>query len=152
MQGACVVLLLATSCLGADKWPKAVRVIDGTKTTFPRKAIPRGVILLSDVLESCHDMDRTSDGTAPYTPTVLKKAKKRDHVRFLFPKPLKVTILGKKLDVSEAVFAKGAFWLVCGKLIVRCTKYTHDKWTPFLKWYRQTLPADQRLVDRAAGD
>ena len=138
---AVAVLFVTTACLGADEPPKATRVIEGpkSKTTFPAKSIPEGVKLLTGVLESCHDM---SDGTVKYTADDLKKAQKGDHVQFVFPKPLKVEVLGKKLEVSEAVYAEGVFWLICGKDFVRCTKYTYDKMDQFREWYRQLLPAD----------
>jgi hypothetical protein len=148
---ALTLLFVGTVCLGADdppkdtrvvegpKPPKATRVIEGEKTTFPAKSIPEGVKALAGALESCHDM---SDGTVPYTADDLKSARKKDHVRFLFPKPLGVEVLGTKLEVSEAVFAKGVFWLLCGEEVVRCTKYEFAKMDRFQKWYRQTLPAD----------
>jgi hypothetical protein len=132
-------LLVATACLGADELPKATRMIEGAKTTFPAKSISEGVKALTGALESCHDM---SDGTIRYTVADLKKARKGDHVRFVFPKPLGVEVLEKKLEVSEAVYADGVFWLVCGKDVVRCTKYTFDKMDRFREWYRQPLPAD----------
>ena len=128
---AVAVLFVTTACLGADEPPKATRVIEGSKTTFPAKSIPEGVKLLTGVLESCHDM---SDGTVKYTADDLKKAQKVDHVRFVFRKPLKVEVLGEKLEVSEAVCADGVFWLVCGKDVVRCTKYTYDKMDRFREW------------------
>ena len=114
-------------------------MIEGTKMTFPAKSIPEGVKALTGVLESCSTMD---DRANQYTADDLKKAQKGDHVRFVFSKPLKVEIMRKKLEVSEAVYAGGRFLLLCGKDVVYCSKYTHDKWTPFEKWYRQTLPAD----------
>jgi hypothetical protein len=128
-----------TRVVEGPKPPKATRVIEGSKTTFPAKSIPEGVKTLTGALESCHTM---SDGTLPYTADDLKNAQKGDHVRFLFPKPLGVEVMRKKLEVSEAVFAKGVFWLLCGEEVVRCAKYEHNKMDRFEKWYRQTLPAD----------
>jgi hypothetical protein len=130
-------LLVATTCLGADEPPTATRVLDGTKTTFPAKAVPDGTKALAGVLGSCHTL---SDGTVRYTADDLKKARTGDHVRFEFAKPLAVKILGTALDVSEAVYADGVFWLVCGTDVVRCTKYEFDKMDRFREWYRQTLP------------
>lgn len=135
-----VALFVATACFGADEPPKATRVIEGTTAVFPTKSVPDGVKRLTGVLDSCHDI---SDGTIQYTADDLKKAQKSDHVRFVFSKPLSVKLRGKKLDVSEAIYADGVFWLVCGKDIVRCSKYTHDKWDPFLKWYRQMFPVER---------
>jgi hypothetical protein len=134
-------LFAAAACLAGsvDDTPRATRVIEGTKSTFPEKSIPEGVKALTAVLESCHNI---SDGTVRYTADDVKKAQKGDHVRFVLPKPVKVEILGKQLDVTEAVFADGVFWLGCGKDVVRCAKYTHDKMERFREWYRQLLPAD----------
>ena len=136
---AVAILSVTTICLGADEPPMATRVIEGPKTTFPAKSIPEWVKVLACVLEPCLYM---SDGIPKYTVDDVKKAQKGDHVQFVFPKPLKVEILSKKLEVSEAVYADGAFWLACDKEVVRCAKYTHDKWCPFLEWYQQTLPAN----------
>jgi hypothetical protein len=132
-------LLAATVSLGGDELPKATRVIEGRKTTFPAAAIPEGVKALTGALESCRSL---SDDSIRHTAADLKNAQKGEHVRFVFTRSLKVTILGKKLEVSETVFAEGVFWLRCGNDVVRCTKYTFDKMTPFREWYRQTLPAD----------
>ncbi len=130
-------ILAATACFGADKSPKATRVIDGTKTTFPAKSVPEGAVALAGLLESCHTLN---DGTVKYTADDLKKAQTGDHVRFVFPKSLKVAILGKPLDVSETVYADGVLWLVSGTDVLRCSKYEFDKYDRFLEWYRQTLP------------
>jgi hypothetical protein len=134
-----LALLFAPSECPGDDLPKATRAIEGSKTTFPEKSIPEGVKALVGALESCHTR---SDETVKYAVDDLKKARKGDHVRFLFPKPLGVEVLGKKLDVSEAVFADGVFWLLCGEEVVRCTKYEYDKMKRFQEWYRPTLPAD----------
>ena len=135
-----IALLLVTSVSrGADEIPKATRFIDGEKTTFPDKSIPEGIELLVAVLDNCHE---TSDGTVRYAADELKKARDGDRVEWTFPKPLRVEVRGKKLVLSEVVFAGGAFWLRCGDEIHRFTKYTHDKMKPFEEWYRQTLPRD----------
>lgn len=135
-------LFLATACVGADEPPKATRVIQGAKTTFPAKSIPEGVKALAGVLESCSNVLESSHGNNRYTADDLKKAQKGDHVRFVFPRPLQVRILGKNLEVSEAVYSDGAFWLLCGKDVVRYSKYRHEEMKRFEAWYRQTLPAD----------
>jgi hypothetical protein len=135
---AAVALLAAQTCRAGDP-PKATRVIEGQKTTFPEKSLAGGVQALVGALESCHDI---SEETVKYTAEELKKARKGDHVSFVFAKPLGVEVLDRNLEVSEAVFAKGVFWLLCGKEVVRCTKYEFDKFDRFLEWYRQTLPAD----------
>jgi hypothetical protein len=133
------VLLVATVGHAAEELPKATRVIEGSRTTFPEKTLADGAKTLAAALESCHDL---SDGTIQYSPHELTKAQQGDHVRFVFSKPLGVTVLDTKLAVSEAVFANGVFWLMCGKEVVRATKYEYDKMTRFQAWYRQTLPAD----------
>jgi hypothetical protein len=136
---AAAVVFVAAACGRADEPPKATRVIEGAKTTFPAKTVPDGVKALAGALESCHAL---SDRTVRYTADDVRKAQQGDHVRFTFAKPLQVEVLGKKLEVSEAVFADGTFWLVCGNVVARATKYNFDKMTPFREWSRQTLPAD----------
>jgi hypothetical protein len=126
-------------CFGADNVAKAVRVIDGQKTTFPPTSFAEGVRAFGGVLESCHDI---SDGTVKYTVEDLKKARKGDHVSLEFTRPQAVTVLGKQLKVSEAVFAGGVFWLRCGNDVVRCTKYEYHEFEKFQRWFRQTLLAD----------
>ena len=37
------ILVAATLCRAADETPKATRVIEGAKTTFPDKSTPEGV-------------------------------------------------------------------------------------------------------------
>jgi len=138
-------LTMATTAICAEDLPKVTRVIDGRKTTYPEKTIRDGVRALSDVLEACHYLadSRFENGKEiQYTADDVKTAQKGDHVRFVFSKLLLVDVLDKELDVSEAVFANGAFWLVCKKGVVRCSKYEHDKMDRFEKWYRQTLPTD----------
>jgi hypothetical protein len=138
-------LLVATAAVCAEDLPKAARVIDGNKTTYPEKTIRDGVRALRDVLEACHYMgdSRFENGKEiKYAADDVSKAQKGDHVRFVFSKPLLVDVLDKELDATEVVFANGAFWLVCGKTVWRCSKYEHEKMLVFEKWYRQTLPVD----------
>jgi len=129
------LLIAAAACLGADQLPKATRVAEGAKATYPATSIPAGVKALAGVLESCSSTDDES-----YKADDVKKAKKHDHVRFVFPKPLQVKIEEKNFQVSEAVFTGGVFWLVCEKGVVRCAKYTHDKMEPLRKWYERRPP------------
>ena len=135
-------LIMAPVGLAADGIPKASRVIEASKTTFPAESIPAGVKLLTGLLESCLYADDAVDGTAQDTIDKLTKARNGDHVQFVFPKPLIVSVLNREVEVSRVIHSDGSFWLVCGKDVVRCAKYTHDKWEPFHQWYRQTLPAD----------
>src|SRR5262245_30600506 len=105
-----VAALLAAQTCRADDLPKATRFIEGQKTTFPEKSLSEGVKALAGALESCHTL---SDGTIKYTADDLKTAREGDHVSFVFAKPLGVEVLNRNLEVSEAVFAKGVFWLRC---------------------------------------
>jgi hypothetical protein len=142
---ASAVLLALAASVSADDSPKATRVIDGRKTTFPAKTIRDGEKALSEVLEACHTIgDRRFENgkEIKYTADDVKQAQKGDHVRFVFPKPIDVTVLGNDMEVSEAVFVNGAFWLVYGKDVARCSKYEHEKMQVFEKWYRQPLPID----------
>jgi hypothetical protein len=140
MKSSLVFLLLLLPAALCAAEPKATRFLEGDKTTFPAKSMDEGVRVLIAALKSCHDM---SDGTVMYSAEDLKKAQSGEHVRFEFPEPREVTILGEELIVSEVVFAKGVFWIVNGTDVVRCTKYTFDKFEPFRKWYQQTLPVDK---------
>lgn len=139
-----VAVLFATGCFGADEAPTASRVLEGTKSTFPAKTMPDGVKKLTGVLESCHEV---SDGTIPYGPDDLKKAQFGDYLRFVFTKPIKVDVRRKKVDATEVVYSNGVFWVVSGKEVLRCTKYTHEQWVPFQEWYRQSMPADGQSKD-----
>lgn len=140
-------MFLVTVSLSADEPAKAVRVIEEALTTFPAKSVPEGVEVLTGVVESCHYLsDGTLEKAAKYTIDEVTAARKGDHVRFVFAEPLKLDVLGEKFEVSEVIFADASgFWLVSEESIVRCTKYKHDRWEPFLKWYHQTLPVDPDL-------
>jgi hypothetical protein len=138
-------LLVAITAVCAEDLPKATRVIDGRKTTFPAKTIRNGEKALTEVLEACHTIgDRRFENgkEIKYTADDVKQAQKGDHVRFVFPKPIDVTVLGNEMEVSEAVFANGAFWLVYGKDVARCSKYEYEKMKRFEDWYRQPLPGE----------
>ena len=142
---AVVALTVVTASICAEEPPKATRVIDGTKYTFPDKTIRDGVRALRDVLEACHtegDSRFENGKEIKYTADDVKKAQKGDHVRFVFSKPLLVDVLEKELDATEVVFANGAFWLMCEKQVVRCSKYEYEKMKKFEEWYRQTLRPD----------
>jgi hypothetical protein len=140
-----VALMVVTASIRAEDLPKATRVIDGKKTTYPDKTIRDGVRALRDVLEACHTLgdSRFENGKEiKYTAEDVKKAQKGDHVRFVFSKPLLVDVLEKELDATEVVFANGAFWLVCKTGVMRCSKYEYEKMKKFEDWYRQTLRPD----------
>ena len=135
--------LSATNLLAEEK-PSAIRMIEGEKTTFPAKTMPEGVKALRAVLEACHDIN---DETLRFTVRDLEAAKKDaaagEYVEFLLPEALPVEVLRHKLQVSEALYAKGVFWVISGTEVMRCTKYEFDKMDRFQKWYRQVLPADK---------
>lgn len=141
---ALLMLVLTAASLSAEEKATAVRFIEGEKTTFPAKVIPEGVKALRGVLESCHDI---SDDSVTYTVQDIEDAKKKaaadEYVEILLPQAIAVDVLDSKLQVSEAVYAKGVFWVISGKDVMRCTKYEFAKMDRFQKWYRQTLPVDK---------
>jgi hypothetical protein len=141
---ALLILVISASCLCAEEKASAVRFLEGVKTTFPAKVMPEGVKALRGVLESCHDI---SDDSVTYTVQDIEDAKKKttadEYVEILLPQAIAVEVLDSKLHVSEAVYAKGVFWVISGKDVMRCTKYEFDKMDRFQKWYQQTLPVDK---------
>jgi len=135
MMAVPMLLSFAAICHGADDPPEATRKIEGRTTQFPPKTIAEGMKLTVVVLESCSASD-----TETYTAADMKKAQEKDHVRWMFPRPIAVTIDGDTFKASEVVYAAGAFWVRDGEKVVRCAKYQYDKMKPFGEWYRQTLP------------
>lgn len=74
----------------------------------------------------------------------MEQVKKGDHVRLVFTKPVKLTVLNTRLEVSELVFSeKAGFWVRSGKKAYFFTKYKPEKMKPFDKWRNQLLPVDQ---------
>jgi hypothetical protein len=130
-----VLLLVATACHGADDATRASRTLDGQKARFPARRVADGVKAAIGVLESCHD-------ESVYHAAELKKAEQGDHVRLVFAKPITVTVLGDRVEVSEVVFGGGVFWVRSGGQVRRYCKYTFEKMKPFEAWFRQTLPVD----------
>ena len=141
MQFALVpmLFLVAGSCYATDDAVEATRKLDGRSTRFPAAATEAGVKAVVGAVESCHSKN---DDTLPYTVNDLRKAQAGDHVRMVFSKPVTVTVLGEKLEVSELVFAAGVFWVRDGEKVRRCTKYEHEKMKAFEEWYRQPLSAN----------
>lgn len=123
----------------ADDLPSATRVIEREKTTFPIDSLTQGLKVTLAVVESCHSLN---DGRVNPTIDDVKKARKGDHVRFVFARPRTIKVLGQNLKASEVIYADGVFWLRNGDQVFRCAKYEPDKWDRFLEWSRQTLPAD----------
>jgi predicted metalloprotease with PDZ domain len=115
--------------------------LDGKKVKFPTKGVAEGVKATISLLESCHSVDGET-----YTVADMKKAQHGDYVRFVFAKPITVTVLDKKIHVSELVFTQplntGVFWLRSGNKVVRCAKYESQKERRFEAWRRQAQPAD----------
>ncbi|HJZ90516.1 MAG TPA: hypothetical protein VKE40_06555 [Gemmataceae bacterium] len=125
----------------ADDEPKVTRRLDGDKYTFPAKTVEEGTKALIAAIESCHSSDWVEENPPAYADP--EKAQKGDHVRFVFKKPITVTVLTDRLEVTEAIFANGAFLLRADGKVMRSTKYEFQKMKPFLDWYGQTLPVDK---------
>jgi hypothetical protein len=135
-----VLVFVAATCYGADEVEKATRKLDGEKTTFPAMTITEGLKAMIGAIESCSAS--TWGVKKPFELADLEKAQKGDHVRFVFSKPITLTVMRDKVEVSEVVFSAGAFWLRTGKKVLYCSKYQHEKMKTFETWYRQTLPVD----------
>lgn len=129
-----VVLVFAAEARGAGDGVRASATLDGQKVSFPEKGIADGVKATIALLKSCHSL---SEGTA----ADLKAAQAGDHVRLIFEKPITVTVLDKKLHVSELVLTQplntGVFWVRSGGNVVRCTKYEPQKEHDFVTWRNQ---------------
>jgi hypothetical protein len=136
---ATLVVLFGAMTPGADDPPKATGTLDGKRLTFPEKTIPDGVKASIGLLESCHD-------ESLYQADELKKAEQGDHVRLVFPKPIKITVMNDQLQVSELVFRRplntGVFWVRTGDKWRRYSKYEFQKEEPFVQWLRQVQPVD----------
>ncbi len=112
--------------------------LDGKKVQFPAKGVAEGAKATIALLESCHS---ASDDTLPYTAADLEAARKEDHIRLVFAKPVEVIVLGIKHKVLEIIFTqplnKGVFWLRVGEKVIRCSKYEFQKQKAFEKWREQ---------------
>lgn len=118
-----------------DDPPRATGTLDGKPLTFPADGVPAAVGLL----ESCHD-------ESLYSAAERMKAEQGDHIRVVFPSPITVTVMEKKLEVSELVFRRplntGVFWVRAGDTWRRYAKYEFPKEKAFEAWLRQGKPAD----------
>lgn len=136
---ATLIVLVAAVAHGADDAPKVTGSLDGKQLKFPAKGIADGVKATVGLLESCHD-------ESLYQADELKKAEKGDHIRLVFPKPLTVTVMEAKVQVSELVFRRplntGVFWVRTGDRWRRYSKYEFPKEAPFVAWLRQAQSAD----------
>jgi hypothetical protein len=136
---AALVVLFAAVARGADDAPKATGTLDGKPLMFPVKGIADGVKAAVDLLESCHD-------ESLYQADERKKAEQGDHIRLVFAKPVTVTVMSEKVEVSELVFRRplntGVFWVRAGEKWRRYTKYEFGKTEPFAAWLRQGQAAD----------
>src|SRR5437588_9784531 len=94
---ATLVMLFASVAHGADDTPKATGTLDGKQLRFPEKGVADGVKATIGLLASCHD-------ESVYQADELKKAEQGDHVRLVFAKPITVTVMREKVEVSELVF------------------------------------------------
>ena len=136
---ATLVVLFAVVAQGADDAPKATGTLEGKKIKFPEKGIADGVKATVGLLRSCH-------AESLYQADELKRAKQGDHVRWMFPKPILVTVMSEKVEVSERVFRRplntGVFWARTGDKWRRYSKYEPEKVEPFVAWLQQAQPAD----------
>ena len=134
-----LVVLFASPAQGADDPPRATGTLGGKQLRFPEKGIAEGVRATIGLLESCSDKSL-------FEADELKKAKQGDHIRIVFPKPITVTVLDKKVEVAELVFRRplntGVFWVRTGDKWRRYSKYEFQKEGPFVEWLRQAQPAD----------
>lgn len=130
---ALVVLLVAVAH-GADEAPKASGSLDGKPISFPEKGIADGVRAAVGLLESCSD-------ESLYDADEHKKAMQGDHIRLVFAKPITVTVMRAKIEVSELVFRRplntGVFWVRTGDKWQRFAKYQFEKEKPFAEWLQQ---------------
>ena len=135
---AVIVSVTATSCWAEDA-PKASGILDGKKIKFPEKSVSDGVKATVGLLESCHD-------ESLYRADELKKAEQGDHVRLVLAKPVTVTVMGEKVEVSELVFRlpmnTGVFWVRTGDKWRRYSKYEFRKQDAFVAWLREAQPSD----------
>jgi len=136
---ATLVVLFAAVAQGADDTPKASGTLNGKQLKFPVKGIADGVNATVGLLESCHD-------ESLYQANELKKAEQGDHVRLVFRKPITVTVMSEKVEVSELVFRRplntGVFWVRTGDKWRRYSKYEFRKEEPFVAWLRDAQPVD----------
>ncbi len=128
------VLLVASVALATEKTPAGTGIIDGTKVVFPEKSLAEGEKAVSGLLQSCHD-------ESLFRAEELEKARKGDHIRLTFPKPIKATVMNETIEFSEVVFRlpmnTGVFWVRSGEKWRRFSKYEFQKEKPFTTWLRQ---------------
>jgi hypothetical protein len=138
-----VVLLPTAIWGGADDLPKVTGILGGKKVKFPDKELATAAKATVALLESCHSLD---DGSNCYTIEDLEKARKGNHVRLMFAKPITVAVLGDSFRVTELVFTQpsniGVFWLRSGDKVRRATKYEFEKQKPVDAWLSQAQAAD----------
>jgi hypothetical protein len=136
---AIVAVLCGTVAQGADDAPKASGIRDGKRITFPAKGIADGAKAAVSLLESCHDEGLYQDNER-------KLAEQGDHIRLVFAKPIPVTIMGKKIEMSELIFRlpsnTGVFWVRDGDTWRRYAKYEFQKEKPFTTWLREARSED----------
>lgn len=129
----------ASDTVVVDDSPKASGTLDGKKVKFSEKGIAEGVKATVVLLESCCS-------ESVYNAAEFKKAEQGDHVRLMFAKPIAVTVMNEKVEVSELVVRlplnTGVFWLRSGNKVRRYSKYEFRKAKAFVAWLRKTQPAD----------
>ena len=143
MRGVLLVVAFAMTAAAcrADDALTATGILHGKRVKFQEAGRLQGAKVTIALLESCHDVDETTPALAD-----LKKAREGDHVRLVFTKPVRVTILDKAFDVSEVVFTQptnsGVFWLLARRRLVRCTKFEPQNISSFNAWLKQAQPVD----------
>src|SRR5262245_14121695 len=96
-----VLLLAAAECGGAEEAAIATRMLEGHKTAFPAASVAEGVKALIAGIESCSSDDWAS--RKPPEVADLVKAQQKEHVQFVFAKPVSMKVMGNKLEVSEVI-------------------------------------------------
>ncbi len=121
----------ASGTLAIDDLPKVSSTLGGKQLKFPEKGIADGVKATVGLLESCCD-------ESLYEAAELQKAEQGDHIRLAFPKPITVTVMHKKVEISELVFRRplntGVFWVRSQDKWRRYSKYEFQKQKPFMAW------------------
>jgi len=132
-----LIVLFAAVAHGADVTPVVVGTLDGKLLIIPERRMADGVKVTVGLLESC-------SFKGGYQADELTKAEQGDHVRLVFPKPITVTVMGKKVEVSQLVvrLPLREVWARTGDKWERYTKYDPEKSRTFEAWLRQALYAE----------
>ena len=127
--------------MNAGRTTRPRRPVSSTpkRSRFPDKGIAESLKATVGLLKSCHD-------SSDYQASEFEKAQKGDHVRLMFAKPITVTVMRERLEVTEFVLRlptnAGVFWLRTGNKVRRYTKYEPQKVEPFAAWLMKARPTD----------